>query len=116
MRTSAHLSYALDDRYYNLENRHGENGARLAAQSHKKAIDTIEEIVAAHTIECDFKRVDGFLFFEADQDEDAYKEIEAAKRAGVAVEEYHRKEEDITFPAIESGKTLRFPNQAQFTV
>src|SRR5919112_1753352 len=33
-RTTAHLSNALDDRFYELEEMHGEDGARLAAESH----------------------------------------------------------------------------------
>src|SRR6187402_682255 len=37
-RTTAHLVTALDDRYFELENLHGEKGARLAAQSHAAAI------------------------------------------------------------------------------
>src|SRR5436189_4108184 len=40
-RTTAHLVTALDDRYYNLEKYHGEDGARLAAQSHSAAIDRV---------------------------------------------------------------------------
>ena len=35
-RTTAHLSNALDDRYYHLESLHGEDGARLAAESQTK--------------------------------------------------------------------------------
>ena len=31
-RTTAHLSFALDDRYVELERLHGEKGARLAAR------------------------------------------------------------------------------------
>ena len=42
LRTSAHLSNALDDRYYRLARQHGGDGARLAAASHAAAIDWIE--------------------------------------------------------------------------
>src|SRR3954470_22840886 len=45
-RTTAHLASALDDRFYHLEQLHGEKGARLAAESHSAAIDRIESIVA----------------------------------------------------------------------
>src|SRR5439155_20712587 len=45
-RTTAHLVNALDDRYYDLEKYHGEDRARLAAQSHSAAIDRVEKIVA----------------------------------------------------------------------
>src|SRR5687767_7394089 len=56
-RTTAHLSNALDDRYFKLERLHGERGARLAAASHTAAIDKIEEIVMAERIECEFTRL-----------------------------------------------------------
>ena len=61
-RTTAHLVSALDDRFYQLERLHGEQGARLAAQSHESAIDQIERIVRDEKIDCDFARVDGYLF------------------------------------------------------
>src|SRR6266545_4599286 len=38
-RTTAHLVNALDDRYFELERLHGEEGARLAAESHTAAIN-----------------------------------------------------------------------------
>lgn len=49
-RTTAHLSNALDDRYYELERLHGGEGARMAAESHTAAIDTIESIAQAEHI------------------------------------------------------------------
>lgn len=66
-RTSAHLSTALDDHYYEIERLHGTDGARLAAQSHKVAIDTIESIISSENIDCDFSRVDGYLFAAPDR-------------------------------------------------
>src|SRR5436305_9459587 len=44
-RTTAHLTNALDDRFYELERLFGESGSRLAAQSHTTAIDRVEKIV-----------------------------------------------------------------------
>ena len=61
-RTTAHLSNALDDRYHVLERLHGQAGARMAAASHAAAIDRIEEIVRDEGIDCNFERLDGFLF------------------------------------------------------
>src|SRR5262245_61202924 len=61
-RTTAHLSFAIDDRYFKLESKFGTNGARLAAESHKEAVDKIEEIVVKEHIDCDFMRLDGYLF------------------------------------------------------
>src|ERR1700704_3033966 len=60
-RTTAHLVNALDDRYYDLEKYHGEDGARMAAQSHSAAIDRVERIATAEQIDRDLERVDGYL-------------------------------------------------------
>src|SRR5881392_2917794 len=51
-RTTAHLVNALDDRYFELERLHGEEGALLAAESHTAAIDKVEDIVREETIKC----------------------------------------------------------------
>src|SRR6185295_18496163 len=61
-RTTAHLVNALDDRYFELERLHGEDGARLAAESHTAAIDRVEKIVSEEKIACEFERLDGYLF------------------------------------------------------
>src|ERR1043166_8754649 len=45
-RTTAHLVNALDDRYYELQRIFGKEKTRLAAESHTRAIDFIEETVA----------------------------------------------------------------------
>src|SRR5437870_13685396 len=37
-RTTAHLVTALDDRYYALDKCHGQDGARMAGQSHSAAM------------------------------------------------------------------------------
>src|ERR687890_248022 len=59
-RTTAHLSNALDDRYVELERLHGQEGARLAAESHTAAIERIAAIVARERIDCGFERLDGY--------------------------------------------------------
>src|SRR4029078_12675561 len=61
-RTTAHLVNALDDRYFELERLHAETGSRLAAESHTEAIDRIEAIVNEEAIDCEFERLDGYLF------------------------------------------------------
>src|SRR5436190_20552870 len=61
-RTTAHLVNALDDRYYELEKMLGQELSRLSAQSHSAAIDRIERIVTDENLDCDFARVDGYLF------------------------------------------------------
>src|SRR5947209_20501051 len=51
--TTAHLMSMLDDRFYEIERLHGEDGARLAYRSHAAAIDAIEAIVGHEGIDCD---------------------------------------------------------------
>lgn len=109
--TTAHVTCVLDDRYYELERRHGEEGARLAADSHSTAINRIETIVASEGIACDFERLNGYLFLAPDDDPDTLlRELAAAQRAGIdaaLVDQAAR-------PSFETGRCLLFPNQAQF--
>jgi glycine/D-amino acid oxidase-like deaminating enzyme/nitrite reductase/ring-hydroxylating ferredoxin subunit len=108
--TSAHLSNEIDASYQEIAHLHLENGARMAAESHTAAISKIESIVAAEDIDCDFARVDGYLFLGLDDSEKALdRELEAAKRAGVNV----AKEQTLSF-GLTAGPCLRFPQQAQF--
>jgi glycine/D-amino acid oxidase-like deaminating enzyme/nitrite reductase/ring-hydroxylating ferredoxin subunit len=111
-RTTAHLTSEIDDQYFSIESLHGEDGARIAAQSQIGAIDKIEEIVRELSIECNFERVDGYLFTDKDESgDDLKKELEAAKRAGIPGVELL---EQIPHSAFQSGPCLRFPRQAQF--
>lgn len=110
-RTTAHLASAQDDRFYELERLHGQEGSRLAAESHAAAINTIEAIAAREKIDCHFERVDGYLFLApGHQVSELEEELEAARRAGLTVEL-------LDYAPIESfdtGPCLRFAQQAQF--
>jgi glycine/D-amino acid oxidase-like deaminating enzyme/nitrite reductase/ring-hydroxylating ferredoxin subunit len=112
-RTTAHLSCALDERYYSLENTFGEEAAKLVAESHTAAIDEIEKIVASLGIDCSFKRVNGYLFLhENDKEETLDKEFEATQRAGLSTNLLGRT------PGIKDEllRCVAFSNQAQFHV
>jgi glycine/D-amino acid oxidase-like deaminating enzyme/nitrite reductase/ring-hydroxylating ferredoxin subunit len=86
-RTTAHLTNALDDRYYKLEKLFGEENSRLIAHSHTRAIDFIEQTVIDEKIQCEFERVNGYLFrHPTDNPESLRKEYEACLRAGLDVE------------------------------
>jgi glycine/D-amino acid oxidase-like deaminating enzyme/nitrite reductase/ring-hydroxylating ferredoxin subunit len=111
-RTTAHLSFALDDRYYELERLHGRRASMLAASSHRAAIDRIEGIIGLEGIACEFERLDGYLFAPPDGSiEELELEREAIWRAGMT---------DVDFvscapiPDFDTGRCLRFPRQAQF--
>lgn len=110
--TSAHLSNVIDDGIYEIEQLHGARGARLAVESHGAAIDQIEEISRREGIECDFRRVDGYLFLADGDDESTLNdELSAVHRAGLTASE---KVTLIPIAQRESGPALRFPNQAEF--
>ncbi len=111
-RTTAHLTNAYDDGYVEIEKLHGAEGSQLTAESHTTAIDKVEEIVRAENIDCDFERLDGFLFVPSpDSGESLDDELDAVHRAGLKeVEKLKRAPLD----SFETGAALRFPRQAQF--
>ena len=109
--TTAHLTCVLDERYFELERMHGEEGARLAAESHMTAINRIETIVASEKIDCDFERLNGYLFLSpGDEEETLVRELAAAQRAGIDAALVSR----APLASLETGQCLLFPNQAQF--
>src|SRR6476659_1284789 len=67
-RTTAHITAALDDRYYEIARLHGDDGARMAAESHTAAI----------------QRIDGFLFLDRrTRRATLERELEAARAASL---------------------------------
>jgi glycine/D-amino acid oxidase-like deaminating enzyme/nitrite reductase/ring-hydroxylating ferredoxin subunit len=111
-RTTAHLVNALDDRYGELERMHGEKGARLAAESHTAAVNQIEQIVREENIDCDFERLNGYLFTPPGESPDLLEEArDACHRAGLTDVELVA---EIPLPKGTVGPALVFPNQAQF--
>ena len=110
-RTTAHLVNALDDRYYNLEKLFSEKETKLMADSHAKAIDFIEQAIARHNIDCDFSRLNGYLFLHpSDKEDSLQREYDACVRAGIDVELQDQ------IPGLVNGgqQTLVFKNQGQF--
>ena len=111
-RTTAHLTAALDDRYYNIARIHGDDGARLAAESHMSAVHRIESIASMEDIDCDFERVEGYLFLGGkDTRKELEKELQATHRAGLTDTQIVDR---IPFGFWDSGPALRFPRQATF--
>ena len=110
--TTAHLANAIDDRFYEMERLHGEFGSRMAAESHTAAINRIEAISKLEEIDCDFTRLDGYLFLSPGEPEEILdRELAAAHRAGLTdVEKMSRMPWDF----YDAGPCLRFPNQGQF--
>ncbi len=111
-RTTAHITNVIDDRYFEIERIHGEEHARLAAESQTAAIHKIESIVEREQIDCDFARLDGYLFLSPnDSIELLQKELKALKRVGFAQVELV---DQLPFGTAISA--LRFPDQAKFHI
>jgi glycine/D-amino acid oxidase-like deaminating enzyme len=110
-RTTAHVVNALDDMYSDLIKIHGKENARLAAESHTAAIDFVETAVKELNIDCDFTRLNGYLFLHpTDKEKTLDDEYEATHKVGIHTEMLN------TVPGIhsENGRSLKYPNQAQF--
>jgi glycine/D-amino acid oxidase-like deaminating enzyme len=111
-RTTAHLANAMDDRIYVLEHVHGEERARQIVESHGAAIDKIEEIARAENIDCDFRRLDGFLFLGQGDDESILdEELAAALRTGIVGTEKLPRVPNVE-PA--SARAFAFPTRDSF--
>jgi glycine/D-amino acid oxidase-like deaminating enzyme/nitrite reductase/ring-hydroxylating ferredoxin subunit len=110
-RTTAHLTSVLDAGYARLESMHGVEIARKLAQSHTAAINLIERLARDGGIDCDFRRLDGYLYDVAGAVGDGSLESEwqAAQRAGLECELVST----APLPFV-NGPALRFPNQAEF--
>jgi glycine/D-amino acid oxidase-like deaminating enzyme len=111
-RTTAHITHALDDRYYNIQKKHGVNSARIAAESHTSAINFIDTTVREERIDCGFSRLNGYLFLDpTDNKSSLDKEIAALKNAGI----YSAKiESNSPLESKETSPCICFQDQAQF--
>jgi glycine/D-amino acid oxidase-like deaminating enzyme/nitrite reductase/ring-hydroxylating ferredoxin subunit len=108
--TTAHIAVP-DDRYAHIEQSYGEAAAKQVADSFAAAVELIESIIAEERIECEFRRLDGFLFAgNTTQQQSLEQELAAARRAGVVA----GWTDELPFEARVSGPFLCFPNQAQF--
>ena len=111
-RTTAQFVTLVDDGYEKIEKLMGEECARLCAESQVAAIDRVESIVNLEKIECDFERVDGYLFLPPGGSvTDLKRELEATHRAGLRhIERIDR----IPLGEFNTDSVLRVPRQAQF--
>jgi glycine/D-amino acid oxidase-like deaminating enzyme/nitrite reductase/ring-hydroxylating ferredoxin subunit len=113
-RTSAHLSSVLDDRFDLLERARGVGISTVFHDSHASAIAEIERIVREEGIDCNFRRLDGYLFTGSDGDAEVVeREYDAARRAGAGVERVANGAVLPGQPQL-AGPALRFAGQATF--
>ncbi len=110
-RTTAHLAAELDDFYSEHIRLRGEREARLYYESQTAAIDRIEEIQRAEAIDCDFRRVTGFLIRAAETDVELLeREFEACRQIGVKGIAWG----ETPWQGEDDPRCLCFPDQARF--
>ena len=111
-RTTAQFVTLVDDGYDKVEKMIGEECARLCAESQIAALDRVESIVSAEKIDCDFERLDGYLFLPPGGSvKDLKRELDAIHRAGLRdVERVER----VPIGNFKTDGVLRIPRQAQF--
>ena len=109
-RTTAHF-FPPDDRYFEIERSFGAGNAQLVADSFHQATNLVESIARDENIDCEFERLDGYLFSLTEQGySDLDKELAAARRAGAVVNRL----EQVPGLSFDTGPCLQFANQAQF--
>jgi glycine/D-amino acid oxidase-like deaminating enzyme/nitrite reductase/ring-hydroxylating ferredoxin subunit len=109
-RTTAHF-FPPDEWYAEIESTFGQDKARLVADSFAAATGLVESIIQKEHSECEFERLDGYLYaLPEDRFNDFGKERDAARRAGLEVELLAR----VPGLSFDSGPCVCYRNQAQF--
>jgi glycine/D-amino acid oxidase-like deaminating enzyme/nitrite reductase/ring-hydroxylating ferredoxin subunit len=110
-RTSAHLAPLCDDLVSEMTKIKGADDAKLFCNSHAAAVDRIEDIQKREHIDCDFRRLDGFLFQGRGTPPDLIdQELEVVRAVGAQV---HRLM-GVPFKGCDKRHVLRYGRQATF--
>ena len=109
--TTAHITELIDSGYHELISHFGENGARMARESSRAAIDQIARNVHEHGIDCYFSRVPAYIYCESKkQRQELERELEALHRVGI---KSAKLVQDVPLP-FRTFAGVRVPDQAQF--
>lgn len=85
-RTTAFLTHVIDTDLAALAQMFDEGKAKRIWNSHKEAIDTVEDVINKESIECDFKRCSNYIFAtKEDEFESLKEEAGLAKKLGFDV-------------------------------
>src|ERR1700731_381144 len=110
-RTSAHLAPLCDDLTSAMIDLRGEETSRQFYESQAAAVDRIEDIQKREQIDCDFRRLDGYLFQALNTDSQIIDdELDAVRKVGAPV---HRLV-GVPFSQCEHQHVLRYPRQGTF--
>jgi glycine/D-amino acid oxidase-like deaminating enzyme/nitrite reductase/ring-hydroxylating ferredoxin subunit len=110
--TTAHLTYMTDIRLSDLVATFSRKEAKLAWEAGQAAIDLIEENVKRHAIDCEFRRVPGFLVASEQCDlaeESGLLQQEAMVARQMGFDAYYLDSAPVT-----DRPGIRFENQAKF--
>ena len=109
--TTAHLTIVTDLRLKRMAKNFGKDAARLTWQAGATAMNTIEEVTKQLEIDCEFRRVPGYLHGSLDSDRDESQDF--ASEAELARELGFEAVFEKSVPYF--GKPgIRFANQAKF--
>lgn len=109
-RTTAHF-FPPDEWYTGLAEMLDARQVSRIAQAFAAATDWVEATIRKEAIDCEFLRLDGYLYaLPGNGFQDLDKEYAAATRAGVPVERLPR----VPGLGFDTGPCVRYPNQAQF--
>lgn len=113
-RTTAHFVTAHDNRYFQLIKYHGLSRTKIIVQSLIESINVVERIVKEEKIQCDFERVNGYLYLPPKESQKILtKELAACQRIGL---EGVRLVDQVKLGTEDVGPALLFPNQGQLHI
>ena len=108
--SSNHLNTDIDFSYRNVQKNFDEKIARIVLESRRKGIDYIENNVQQYGIDCDFRRVNGFLYAEEEEQlEELEEEYKAALDVGLRVSK--TRDTSLPFPV---KMAIQFEDQGEF--
>lgn len=81
--STGHVTYAIDDGLSHLENLIGIDKTRDAVDSHRFALTHIEDIIKSEHINCEFKKVPGFLMESKQGKEYLDKELRTIRKLDI---------------------------------
>jgi glycine/D-amino acid oxidase-like deaminating enzyme/nitrite reductase/ring-hydroxylating ferredoxin subunit len=110
-RTSAHLAPLCDDLTSEMIKLRGEEISRAFYESQAAAVDRIETIQKRENIDCDFRRLDGYLFQALNTDSKMIDdELDAVRKVGAPVNRLV----GVPLAHCDNQHVLRYPRQATF--